>query len=176
MVRPPARRNVVQDGRYKGVRMRKWGKWVAEVRQPNSRDRIWLGSYETAEEAAKAYDAALFCLRGPSAMLNFPEDPPNIPSARQLLPSEIQVAASRHARSGRALLETENAACQTVESSEMKPLVPGSNSAFFGESSSGFWGNCSFSELSTTDYYVATDERSAADDDDSIGAGAFWTF
>ncbi|KAK1420659.1 hypothetical protein QVD17_22431 [Tagetes erecta] len=87
-----------KDGRYKGVRMRKWGKWVAEVRQPNSRDRIWLGSYDTAEEAARAYDAALYCLRGPSAIINFPTDPPDIPTTADLSPSEIQVAASRHAR------------------------------------------------------------------------------
>ncbi|KAK9055570.1 hypothetical protein SSX86_026654 [Deinandra increscens subsp. villosa] len=87
-----------KEGRYKGVRMRKWGKWVAEVRQPNSRDRIWLGSYDTAEEAARAYDAALFCLRGPSAVINFPTHPPDIPATVDLSPSEIQVAASRHAR------------------------------------------------------------------------------
>ncbi|KAK4483705.1 hypothetical protein RD792_010907 [Penstemon davidsonii] len=78
--------------------MRKWGKWVAEVRQPNSRDRIWLGSYETEEEAARAYDAAVFCLRGPSVVLNFPDDPPEILSAGELSPSQIQVAASKHAR------------------------------------------------------------------------------
>ncbi|KAI3772753.1 hypothetical protein L6452_03946 [Arctium lappa] len=87
-----------KEGRYKGVRMRKWGKWVAEVRQPNSRDRIWLGSYETAEEAARAYDAALFCLRGPSALINFPNNPPDIPLTADLSSSQIQVAASRHAR------------------------------------------------------------------------------
>ncbi|KAL1547849.1 ethylene-responsive transcription factor ERF016-like protein [Salvia divinorum] len=97
MVRPRAKRER-SDGRYKGVRMRKWGKWVAEVRQPNSRDRIWLGSYATAEEAARAYDAAAFCLRGPSAALNFPHDPPDILAAEELSPSQIQVAASRHAR------------------------------------------------------------------------------
>ncbi|XP_015081854.1 ethylene-responsive transcription factor ERF018-like [Solanum pennellii] len=95
----------VKGDRYKGVRMRKWGKWVAEVRQPKSRDRIWLGSYDTAEEAARAYDAAVVCLRGPSAMINFPDDPPviscDVDNYKLLSPSEIQVEASRHARSTR---------------------------------------------------------------------------
>ncbi|XP_010455223.1 PREDICTED: ethylene-responsive transcription factor RAP2-9-like [Camelina sativa] len=58
---------------YKGIRMRKWGKWVAEIREPNKRTRIWLGSYKTAVAAARAYDTAVFYLRGPSARLNFPE-------------------------------------------------------------------------------------------------------
>ncbi|KAL5572321.1 hypothetical protein UlMin_021918 [Ulmus minor] len=108
MVRPKAKRerrsegdnnngNGIYSGRFKGVRMRKWGRWVAEVRQPNSRRRIWLGSYDTPQEAARAYDAAVFCLRGPSALLNFPANPPEIPSAAELSPSEIQQAACRHA-------------------------------------------------------------------------------
>ncbi|KAI3963595.1 hypothetical protein MKW92_000172 [Papaver armeniacum] len=63
---------------YEGVRMRKWGKWVSEIRVPKSRDKIWLGSYETAEKAAKAYDVVVFCMRGDGVgelyNLNFPQN------------------------------------------------------------------------------------------------------
>ncbi|CAL9118848.1 unnamed protein product, partial [Musa textilis] len=83
--------------RYKGVRMRKWGKWVAEVRYPNSRERLCLGSFPTPEMAAMAYDAAVYCLRGPGEALNFPDHPPNRPSADRLSRYEIRQAAVAHA-------------------------------------------------------------------------------
>jgi hypothetical protein len=89
--------------KYKGVRMRSWGSWVSEIRAPNQKTRIWLGSYSTAEAAARAYDAALLCLKGSSANLNFPitssTDYHNIPHDIVMSPKSIQRVAAAAANS-----------------------------------------------------------------------------
>ncbi|XP_044463420.1 ethylene-responsive transcription factor ERF017-like [Mangifera indica] len=101
MVKPTSKKpaETTSDSIYKGVRKRKWGKWVSEIRLPNSRQRIWLGSYDTPEKAARAFDAALFCLRGVTAKFNFPDNLPAIEGGRSLTPSQIQAAAAKFANS-----------------------------------------------------------------------------
>ncbi|KAL3626821.1 hypothetical protein CASFOL_029393 [Castilleja foliolosa] len=89
--RPVSRRGAEKP--YKGIRMRKWGKWVAEIREPNKRSRIWLGSYCTAVAAARAYDTAVYYLRGPSAKLNFPEEFTSAAGVKDLSANDIREMA-----------------------------------------------------------------------------------
>ncbi|CAL5184687.1 unnamed protein product [Lathyrus oleraceus] len=122
--KPAAERS---DSLFRGVRKRKWGKYVSEIRLPNSRQRIWLGSYDSAEKAARAFDAAMFCLRGSGARFNFPTNIPDIAGGRSMTHSEIQAAAAHFANSepcneysGRP----DNTPDQTPSSSVGTPITP----------------------------------------------------
>ncbi|XP_021288332.1 ethylene-responsive transcription factor ERF020, partial [Herrania umbratica] len=123
--------------KYKGVRCRRWGKWVSEIRVPGTQERLWLGSYSTPEGAAIAHDIAHYCLRRPSSLngLNFPSMlPPNLNV--NMSPKSVQKAASD---AGMAVDAQMIVISNETKASENSGVIVGMETESWENDSSGSW-------------------------------------
>jgi hypothetical protein len=138
---------MMKKKQYRGVRQRHWGKWVAEIRLPQNRMRVWLGTYDSPEAAAYVYDRAAYKLRGEYARLNFANvedhtklgfgDQAKLKALKKAVDTKIQSICEKLRREKAARKKAaSNKAAEKIDSAASQSLSNGNVSS---ECDDGFW-------------------------------------